>query len=106
MFVSERIFTSVDLKAQMPAEAIKFDAVDAVWRSIVSTAVSDPRCTSVANIPGVYAVKLWHRPTVPLLSPCDLSPRGFCCVSLFTLQVCWSACGMPMRPWRRWTRAC
>jgi hypothetical protein len=50
----ERIFTSADLKQQMPVEAAKFDAVDAVWRSIVSTAVSDPRCTSVANIPGMH----------------------------------------------------
>lgn len=54
----ERIFTSADLKQQMPLEAAKFDTVDAVWRSIVSTAVSDPRCTSVANIPGTHDLSI------------------------------------------------
>ena len=49
----EPIFSSPDIKRQMPVEASRFSSVDAVWRRTIAEAAKDPSVLAVAGLEGI-----------------------------------------------------
>lgn len=50
----ERIFGTEELRAQLPVECDRFDAVNSAWHSVVTGAVADPCYVRVLKLPGGF----------------------------------------------------